>query len=371
MKKAVLSVINDLVTDQRLDRICTTLTGMGFEVMLVGRRKKGSLPLQPRDYRMHRMKLLFSKGALFYAEYNIRLFLYLLFHRADILVSNDLDTLPANYLASRIKRKPLIHDSHEYFTETPELVNRKRVQSIWKWFERQIFPKLKTVYTVNESIAGLYEQEYGIRPHVIRNIPASGKVQPKLSRAELGLPDDKNIILLQGAGINIQRGAEEMVEAMTYMEDSIFLIVGDGDVLPVLKSMVRDLSLEEKVKFIPRQPLEKVRQYTILADIGISLDKDTNINYRFSLPNKLFDYIHAGLPILASPLVEVKKIIKKYDIGMTIQNHDPRHIADCLLNMLSDRQRMAIWKENLTFAAKELCWEKEENKLKQIYSPFV
>ncbi len=319
---------------------------------------------------MHRMKLIFQKGPFFYAEYNVRLFLFLIFHQANLLVSNDLDTLLANFLASKIKGTPLVHDSHEYYTETPELVKRKRIQHFWKSLERWIFPKLTLVYTVNVSIAELYKKEYGIEPIVIRNVPMTRKNQAS-SRKEMELPENRKIILLQGAGINIQRGAEEMVEAMKYLDDALFLILGDGDIVPKLKQQVREMQLEEKVIFIPKQPLEKVLKYTSLADIGVTLDKDTNINYRFSLPNKLFDYIHAGLPVMASPLVEIKRIIEEYDIGMIIKDHNPRHIAETANIMLSDKEKIKIWKENLKFAAKELCWEKEEKKLIKIYEPFV
>ncbi|MCX6292538.1 MAG: glycosyltransferase [Bacteroidetes bacterium] len=368
MRRAIISVTSDLVTDQRVNRTAVTLQNHGLDVTLVGRRMKKSLPLSPRDYKTVRFGLWFEKGAMFYATYNFRLFIYLLFHRADILVANDLDTLLPNFLASKIKGAELFYDSHEYFTEVPELENRNRVKKIWKTLERFLFPKLKHVFTVNESIAELYRKEYNKTVAVIRNVPvaARGNFIGK-TRMELNLPENKKIILFQGAGINIHRGAEEALEAMLYVEDALLLFIGSGDVIEQLKSMSAVLNLADKVYFIPKLPLEELRNYTHVADIGLTLDKDTNINYRYSLPNKLFDYIHAGLPVLASPLVEVKKIIDRYSIGMTVSNHDPKHIAEKINEMFGDENRFAQWKENLKLAAADLCWEKEEKKLLDIF----
>lgn len=371
MKRIIVSVTNDLVTDQRVDRICNSLVKMGFEILLVGRKRRGSLRLDKRAYNMHRMRLCFGKGPFFYAEYNFRLFLLLLFSKADIFLSNDLDTLPANYLASRIRRKELVYDSHEYYTETPELVNRKSVQNIWKGIERRIFPKLKTVYTVNESIAGLFREKYKVEVEVIRNIPYRQEYRIEKTRAELGLPEDKKIILLQGAGINIQRGTEEMIEAMQYIGNAVFVIIGGGDVLHLLKQQVSDMNLEEKVRFIPKMPFQELYQFTVHADLAVTLDKDSNINYRFSLPNKLFDYIQARVPVMASKLVEIEKIVHEYKIGRIIESHEPEQIAKTVNEMLNDHGQYEIWKENLRFASEELCWEREERNLTRIYSPFA
>lgn len=370
-KKAIVSVINDLVTDQRVKKTCQTLTALGFEVTLTGRRLRSSPAMDDRPYRIVRMKLFAEKGPLFYLCFNLRLFFFLLFHKAGLLVANDLDTLLPNYLISRLKQIPLVYDSHEYFTGVPELVNRKKVQSVWKSIEKRIFPQLKKVITVNDSIAGLYEKEYGIKPVVVRNVSAARKIPEIQTRASLGLPDNKFILILQGSGINMHRGAEEMVLAMQYINDAVLLIVGGGDVIGRLKDMVKKNLLEHKVIFRPRQPYDKLFKLTCSADLGLTLDKDTNINYRYSLPNKLFDYIQARIPVLASPLPEIKKIIEQYDIGDFIPGHEPKMIAEKVNQILANQELIHKWKKNINFAATQLTWENEERNLKKIFEGYV
>ncbi len=373
MKKVIVSVINDLSTDQRVHKVCTTLHSMGFEVTLVGRKQRKSLPLAKRDYETKRMFLLFEKGPFFYLEYQIRLFFYLLFHRSDVLLANDLDTLLPNYLISKFKKNNLVYDSHELFCEVPELQNSPFKKNVWKRIERFIFPKLKNVFTVNDSITKIYNAEYNVDIKVVRNIPllSNKKNINFISKQELNIATDKKIIVLQGAGINIDRGAEEAVQAMQYVENAVLLIIGSGDVINILKQMVTDLKLTEKVIFIGKIPFEKLLQYTHHADLGLTLDKDTNINYRYSLPNKLFDYIHANVPVLASNLVEIKKIISDYKIGDCIENHNPQHIADKINSILSNQTLLQDWKKNCTIAAEKLNWENEEQQLMSVYSKFL
>jgi glycosyltransferase involved in cell wall biosynthesis len=344
---------------------------MGFKVLLVGRHRANSNPLQKRIYRTRRMHLLFEKGFGFYAEFNIRLFFFLLFRRVNVMVSNDLDTLLPNFLVSILRGKKLVYDTHEFFTGVPELVNRHHTRKVWERIEKWIFPKLIHVITVNESIAKIYEDLYNKKLLVIRNVPPYRELTDVKSRKELNLPEDKFIVLLQGAWINIDRGGEEAVDAMSFVENAILLVIGGGDVIDILKEKVAQNGLSEKVRFIPRIPFADLFNYTANADLGLTLDKDTNINYRFSLPNKLFDYIQAGVPVLASDLAEIRKIIDTYKVGELIKSHDPEPIAEYINALIANRQKMADYKGNCLKAKKELCWENEREKLEKLYTPFL
>jgi len=370
-KHIIVSVTNDLSTDNRVDKVCRSLLRMGFDVTAVGRELPESSPIE-RAYCVERLHLWFRRGPLFYAEYNIRLSILLWRLKPDILLANDLDTLVANYLVHINRRGgDLVYDSHEYFTEVPELQGRM-AQKVWLAIERWIFPKLQYVYTVNRSIAGIYEGLYKKVVKVVRNIPERQELIPETSRAELGLPLDKRILILQGAGINIDRGAEEAVLAMADLgTDYLLLIIGSGDAIGGLKRLVDFHGLQDRVSIKGRLPYAELMQYTRCADLGLTLDKDSNPNYRFSLPNKLFDYISAGIPVLASDLIEIKQIITSYKVGRIVDEVEPTRIAVAVKQLLDDEAAIAEMRINTVKASTELTWEKEERVLRTIFEPLA
>jgi glycosyltransferase involved in cell wall biosynthesis len=367
-KHIIVSVTNDLSTDQRVHKSCMMLMELGYSPLLVGRKLPGSLSIN-RPYTTHRMRLVFRYKVWFYMEYQVRLFFFLLFRKADGLLSNDLDTLLPNFLISKIKGIPLTYDTHEYYCHTPELIHRPLVQNVWLRVERYIFPKLNNIITVNDSIARQYHEEYGKILSVVRNITPFPAEIPAYTRKDWNLPENAFIFINQGSGINIDRGMEEMFDALPLLpEHCILLIVGKGDVIPRLKSRIKNTSLTTRVRFIEPQPYAKLLGITRLADAGISLDKTTNPNYRFSLPNKLFDYIHSGLPVLGSPVVEVKHIIEKYEIGEVITGHQPEEIA-AKASIIMEKGKLH-YRKMLKNASKEHTWEKEREKLKKALEGF-
>ena len=355
-KKIIVSVTNDISTDQRVHKVCQSLESMGFEVILWGRKLSYSQVLH-RSYTTKRMTLLFSSGPLFYLEYNFRLFLILLFSKSHLLLSNDLDTLLANFLASKFKGIPLVYDSHELFPEVPELIHRPIKKKIWESLERWILPKIKHSYTVCYSIAQFYKDRYGIAMKVVRNVPY-------LSPSSSAQTNSKTIIY-QG-GMNPGRGLELAIEMMSYLDDFKLKIIGDGDELKALKALAQQKGVEYKVEFLGRLPFNDLKAHTEQASIGILFEEPRGLSFEYSLPNKLFDYIHADTPVLASSLVEVKGIMNHYQIGELIRERTPQSIAKQIEEM---SQNLSTY--DFAKAKKELNWQNESQILEGVFSPFL
>ncbi len=351
-----MAVTNDLITDNRVHKMAATLCELGYSVNLIGRKKPGSQQVSNRNYQTHRFKVPFLKGPLFYASYNLALSIYLLTRRFSIIWSNDLDTLPACYLASKIKRSVLVYDSHELFTEVPELVYRPGTRKIWEKIEGLLVPRLKYCLTVCQSISTYYQNKYGTHFLVVRNVPIRDET---ITENYTRISNEKPVILYQGS-VNLGRGIEEAIGAMHFIDEAELWIVGEGDHYGSCIELARNEGLTHKVHFAGRVPLEALSQFTGKAKIGLTLEKDLGLNYRYALPNKLFDYIRAGVPVLASALPEIKKIIDTYQIGLTIEEISPRSISSAILFMLQEKEKMEEWKSNCQKAAALLCWEKEQ-----------
>jgi glycosyltransferase involved in cell wall biosynthesis len=222
---------------------------------------------------------------------------------------------------------------------------------------------------VNDSIAEIYSEKYKVPVHVIRNIALNFVSSENKSRKDLGLPQDKFIIIIQGSGINKRRGAEEAVDAMNYVENSLLLIIGSGDVLDELKSRVEKQQLTEKVLFLPKMPYTEMMQYTMNADLGLAIDHTDILNHKLALPNKFFDYIQAEIPVLATEIVEIEKIIKKYNIGYVLHGGlTAIHLANKINQIRSNySNQIDELKINLKKAKSIENWDVELEKLKEIY----
>ena len=362
MIKVVLAVTNDIVTDNRLHKVAKTLKGNGFNPLIVGRQLKNSLPLTHLPIATCRLKILKDNGPLFYVFYNIQLFFFLLKTKFEVIVANDLDTLPACKLAAKLKNAELVFDSHELFTEVPELVGRDIVKGIWKRMERMFIPGTKYAYTVCQSIADVYKNEYKLDFEVVRNV-GRFRFENELPQREA---NKKKKIIYQGV-LNKGRGLELVIEAMRYLSDCELIIAGSGDIEDELKQLVEKLNLQEKCIFLGKVPYKELWNYTSTADLGFSLEEDLGLNYRYALPNKLFDYVQARIPVLVSDLPEMSALVEQFSIGEVVRERIPEKLAMQILDMLNDEKANQARFINLSIAARELCWEREQDKLIVLY----
>ena len=356
MKRVIVSVTNDLTTDQRVHKVCTTLFENNFEILLIGRKLKDSLPIN-RNYKTKRIRLLFNKGFLFYVEFNLRLFFLLVYYRSSILLSNDLDTLLPNFLISKLMKKDLVFDSHELFSELPSIKGRYS-QVVWKKLESFLIPKLKFVFTVSRSIAKWYKKTYHINSVVIKNLPHYVIAEKVLS--------NESYIIYQGA-LNKGRGLITLIKAMSFVKTSIKLkIVGSGPFKEKILNEINVNNLVDRIEIMGVIEPEKLVSITQKAQLGVSLEEDLGLSYRYSLPNKLFDYIQARIPVVTTYLPETKNVVNTYGVGEIIKSHNPKDIAFAIENVLSNGKD--FYTANLNKASIELNWKTQEKEILDIFN---
>ncbi len=374
IKKIIFTVTNDLTYDRRMLRICTSLAKSGFEVWLVGRRYAGSQDYDNQWIKSHRFSLFFNKGKLFYVEYNIRLFFWLLAQRVDFMCGIDLDSILACYFSAKIKnilrgsKIKIIYDAHELFSETPEVIRRPQIRRMWLAVERFIVPKVDAVYTVSQSVADEFERRYRRHFDVFRNLPLRDLVieSNKKINAHNQPKNASRIILYQGA-LNEGRGLETAIEAMQTVENAELWLIGEGDLSQILRGMATRLNVQDKVKFFGFIVPDELPFYTAKADIGLQMSEDKGLSYRYSLSNKFLDYIQSELPQICTQFPEYQRINDQYNVGILIEKTDSQLLISALNKLIYDTDFYKKTKENCRLAAIELCWEIEEKKLIELY----
>jgi len=362
--KIILTVTNDLAYDQRMMRICGSLAKAGHEVELVGRMRTGSPPLPEMPYRQTRLPCRFEKGKLFYIEFNLRLLFLLLSRRFDALSAIDLDTILPCLWASRWHRKPCFYDAHEYFTEVPEVARRPRIRRIWEMVARYAIPRMKRCYTVGDCLAGVLSERYGVPFASIRNVPLMGGPD------EQALNDKQEkttkIILYQGA-LNEGRGLEAAIEAMQEIEGAVLWLVGEGDLSIVLREKVKILGLTQKVHFLGFVLPKELPAITAQAWIGLNLLENKGLSYYYSLANKAFDYIQAGLPSIQMDFPEYRKLKDEWQVFELVADLEVETLRIAIRKLLDEDTYYQNLQLNCRKAAKLLNWEQEEQKLLTIY----
>lgn len=358
--RIVFTVTNDLTYDRRMQRICSSLAQNGNEVTLVGRELKQSLPIDLQKFKQERIKCWFTKGKLFYLEYNLRLLYFLYRFEADIYGAVDLDTIIPNVVMAKRKKKHCVYDAHEYFSEVPEVVGRPLVKRIWEWVADRYIPQVDLAYTVGDGLAEIFTDRYQTPFDTIRNVPIAPESYPPLKEGKY--------LLYQGA-LNMGRGLESLLEAMQEI-DMPLKIAGEGDLSGQLRQQVKDLGVEDKVEFLGFVSPENLPSLTENAYLGLNLLENKGLSYYYSLANKCFDYIQSGVPAINMAFPEYVKLNEKFEISVLINEIKPYIISSAINDLLSDTQQYNILQQNCLEARKVFNWQQEEVRLLALYQQF-
>lgn len=361
MKRIYFTVTNDLTYDQRMKRICTSLAENGYQVTLVGFRKRNSQKLNEERYAQKRLPLFFSKGKGFYIEVNLRLFFYLLFRQMNVICAIDLDTILPCLFISKWKGIPRVYDAHELFTETKEVMTRPTIQKIWRKVERYAVPKFRSGYTVSASIAEEFTKRYKVQYEVIRNLT--------WLRNEIPDPEPRQFVLYQGA-VNEARAFEYLIPAMKKINNKL-VVCGDGNFMSQLKELIKVNGVEDKVELHGMLPPEQLWQVSLKARVGITIIENLGLNQYYSLPNKFFDYIHAAVPQVGVNYPEYRRINEQYEVAVLLDNTDPEIIASAINNLLQNDVVHNRLKKNCIIARQTLNWQQEEKKLLLFYQSVI
>ena len=292
--------------------------------------------------------------------------------RPDIVHANDANTLqPAMTVASTL-RVPFVYDSHELWTHRNVAGRRPVATVVERWVERRGIRRAAAVITVSPSIAGYLQSTYALPqvPVLVRNIPPAAQRTTDRTEGRLrllaGLPDDARVIAY-GGRITTNRGVEETVDALAELPDDVHLVVlgyGAATYIEALRARSRERGVGERVHFVGKVPSDEVSVALADADASVVFVRPTCLSYRWSLPNKLFESIHGGLPIVAADLPDTRRIVEEHGVGEVFASAEPRVMAQTILRVISDPER---YRAASRHAATQLTWEGESVRLLEVY----
>jgi glycosyltransferase involved in cell wall biosynthesis len=222
---------------------------------------------------------------------------------------------------------------------------------VWQTIEKSIIPRVKHSITVCDSIARYYDKKFGRKPTVIRNVPIPF-VTPGI---ELEQSKETFRLIYIGA-LNVGRGIETMIQSLHSLENTELHIVGTGDIEKELHQLVNTEGLQSNIKFYGRVDSTHLIGVARKAHLGLSLEENLGLNYYYALPNKLFTYIHANIPVVVSDFPEMSAIVNDYKIGKSITPANPKLLAETIETIKENKSQYLQWVQNTKLAAKELNW---------------
>ena len=360
----------DLNFDFRIYREAASLKEAGHHVSIVAGTWNSQLDEVWDDFDVHVLPVDRARSLrLSYPSWWRDSFRTLRGIPADVYHAHDLDSLWPASRAARRRQVPLIFDSHELWTEQSAVASRPLVRGFWAAMEKRLSGHVSRTITVSPPIADELQARYGFRDVVvIGNLPPFRNPVPgDTIRQRLGLDADRIILLYQG-GMLTDNGLAEQIEAMAGVEGAALVLLGQGPTRELLQQQVIRCGLGDRVFFLPAVPFSQLHALTCSADVGLCLIKSTGKSFHWSLPNKLFEYMMAGLPVLGSEAPEIQRVLAETGAGEVVDPTDISSLRSRLKRLVAEPDRRRKYAEAALAAARRFCWEKESTKLTELYA---
>jgi len=363
-KKVLLTFLGNINYDTRCKNLFDTLSANNFDVEFLGFDWLTKGFVETKD-NISIIKL--NKGFLslsFYLKFLWHLKIKLLTSHATIIFAEDIYTLPLAVIFGKLKRAKIFYDSRELFGHLAGLKDKKFRQSFWRWIEKLFIKKADLVIVTGKMDEDFLKKKYHLRNTlVLRNLPRYYKSPVHLDiHTNLKLDKSKSIILYQGVLLK-GRGIEKVFEVLKDLPDHVFVIAGGGEYEDHYKRLADEMILNEQVFFLGKLTQEDLPKVTASADVGVSLIENLSKSYYYALPNKLFEYIMAEVPVIVSNLPQMKEIIEKYDVGISVDAENKAELIDAIKKLAEDENFYESKKLNCRIASQELNWENEVTRL--------
>ena len=368
----LFALTGDVRTNSRALKQLRVLVGLGLsvEVLTFGPPAGDEGPIP--GVRLHVLEQPEGSGPAFFRAVDRRYREAALETPAHVYHASDLYVLPGLHAAARRHGGRLVYDARELYTHVASTAGRPWVRLAWRLVEGRHIRAADAVLTVSQSIADRLASRYGIDPPVVLyNVPEHQAVTPSTYlRDATGAPPDLPILLHQGS-VQKDRGCFLLADAMRDVPDALLVFLGGGPLKPVLEKHVEAHGLGDRVRLLDPVPPDALLPITASADVGITLLEDTCLNHRFALPNKLFEYLMAGLPVLASDLLEIRRVVVGHDVGLVVDPTDRTALVATLRQMSTDKDAWARWAAGAKTVFETFSWERASHRLRYIYKDLI
>ena len=393
-KKILVIVLNPFTNDNRVLRQSRTLASAGADVTVFALHE-GQLPLREELsplhlQRFHLVTRSWSRNPIIqlfkYLECVLRMTVAGARLKPDAIFANDLNALPIGYCIACLKGAKLVYDSHELWSDTMH----RKILPTWMFnlgirMERTLARRCDAVMSASPGYSREMAKSMGIStPAVIRNLPVSSEVLASLDagrnsnsgaqssplHSDLGLDRTVPLILHLG-GMGAGRGLETFLGAMREVSPhAVAVFLGSASTFAYrerLRSLAEELGIGKRVFFHDPVPPVDIYRYASGATIGVALIESACLSHHYSLPNKTFEYLHAGLPVVASDIPEMAAIVRDYKVGEIFHEGDSHELADVINKLLASPELLAYYRQMSLLATQELTWSRESPRLVNIY----